>query len=69
NNLIETEDQVVLSPGDLDEVVQALLAFRDEVDTETPDQGSAFQRVAAFRTGFFGGGANACGTVLDGGAS
>lgn len=69
NNVLDTEDQVVLSPGDLDEVVQALLAFRDEVDTETPVHGTAFQRIDAFRTGFFGGGANACAAVLNGDAS
>ena len=45
-----------LSPGDLDEAVQAFLAF-----SETPDQrgqtttGSAFERAQAFRIGFFDG--------------
>jgi len=62
---LETESQVVLSPGDLDEVVQAFLAYRDEVDTETPQKGSAFQRVQAFRVGFFEG-ASACQRVLEG---
>ena len=45
-----------LSPGDLDEAVQAFLAF-----SETPDErgqtttGSAFERAQAFRIGFFDG--------------
>ena len=45
-----------LSPGDLDEAVQAFLAF-----SETPDErgqtttGSAFERSQAFRIGFFDG--------------
>jgi predicted metalloprotease len=65
NNAVQTEDEVVLSPGDLDEAIQAFLAFRDEVDAETPEQGSAFQRVQAFRTGFFEG-PNACARVLQG---
>jgi predicted metalloprotease len=62
---LETESQVVLSPGDLDEVVQAFLAFRDDVDSDTPQKGTAFQRVQAFRTGFFEG-ASACVRVLEG---
>jgi predicted metalloprotease len=65
NGGLETEDEVVLSPGDLDETVQAFLAYRDEVDTETPQKGTAFQRVQAFRVGFFEG-ASACQRVLDG---
>lgn len=40
-----------LSPGDLDEAVQAFLSFAETSDA-TP--GSAFQRSQAFRIGFYG---------------
>jgi predicted metalloprotease len=63
NNALDVD--VVLSPGDLDQAVQSLLAFRDDVAVETPERGSAFQRVQAFRTGFFEG-PNACNRVLAG---
>lgn len=54
-----------LSPGDLDEAIQAFLAF-----SETPDErgetelGSAFERAQAFRIGFFDGAA-ACDAFSD----
>ena len=40
------DQQLVLSPGDLDEIITAFLAFGGGTDA------SAFQRTAAFRTGF-----------------
>ncbi|HEX4901455.1 MAG TPA: neutral zinc metallopeptidase [Acidimicrobiales bacterium] len=49
--------QLRLSPGDLDEVVIAFLAFGGE------DAASAFERTAAFRTGFVDG-AGACEAFL-----
>jgi len=50
--------QLQLSPGDLDEVVIAFLAYGAD------GEGSAFERTAAFRSGFVGG-APACGRFLD----
>jgi hypothetical protein len=50
-----SSDGISLSPGDLDEVVAMLVA----ADSHQADRGTAFNRVAAFRTGFFRG-ANAC---------
>ncbi len=50
-----SRDGISLSPGDLDEVVAMLVA----ADSHQADRGTAFDRVAAFRTGFFRG-ANAC---------
>jgi predicted metalloprotease len=43
---------IFLSPGDLDEVVAALLAF-SEASTESGTELSAFERLASFRGGFF----------------
>jgi predicted metalloprotease len=43
---------IFLSPGDLDEVVSALLQFSDP-PTGDPDELTAFVRLSAFRTGFF----------------
>lgn len=44
-----------LSPGDLDESVQAFLAFAEgSDDAERGSLGSAFQRSQAFRIGFYG---------------
>ncbi len=40
------EQQLQLSPGDLDEVIIAFLAFGGETEA------SAFERTAAFRAGF-----------------
>ena len=42
-----------LSPGDLDEVVQTFLVFADPVAIEEANRGSAFDRIVAFRTGYF----------------
>ncbi len=42
------DQQLVLSPGDLDEIITAFLAFGGGTDA------SAFQRTAAFRSGFEG---------------
>ncbi len=44
---------LTLSPGDLDEVVQTFLVFADPTDIEEANRGSAFDRIAAFRTGYF----------------
>jgi len=52
----DVEEKLLLSPGDLDEAVQAFLSF-----SQTPDElgrtstGSAFERSQAFRVGFFDG--------------
>jgi predicted metalloprotease len=44
---------LTLSPGDLDEAVQAFLAFSDSPDEKgTTASGSAFENVKAFRDGF-----------------
>jgi hypothetical protein len=48
---------ITLSPGDLDEVVSMLVA----ANSHDGDRGTAFNRVSAFRTGFFRG-AGACTT-------
>jgi predicted metalloprotease len=50
-----SNDGISLSPGDLDEVVAMLVA----ADSHQAERGTAFDRVSAFRSGFFGG-ANAC---------
>jgi predicted metalloprotease len=45
-----------LSPGDLDEIVAAFLQFGAkpaDVQSGNADTGTAFQRLSAFRTGFF----------------
>ena len=52
-------DSITLSPGDLDEVVSMLVG----ADSHDGDRGTAFSRVAAFRTGFFRG-ASACQSKL-----
>ncbi|HEX6310075.1 MAG TPA: neutral zinc metallopeptidase [Acidimicrobiia bacterium] len=44
--------EIFLSPGDLDEVVVAFLAF-SEPTSEQGDEQSAFERLASFRGGFF----------------
>lgn len=51
---------LALSPGDLDEAVQALLTFSSTQSEENSDQGIGFERVRAFRTGVLDG-YNACG--------
>ncbi len=43
---------IFLSPGDLDEVVGAFLAF-SEPSTGDPDELTAFTRLQSFRVGFF----------------
>ena len=50
-----SNDDISLSPGDLDEVVATLVA----ADSHDGDRGTAFKRVSAFRTGYFRG-AGAC---------
>jgi predicted metalloprotease len=50
-----SSDGISLSPGDLDEVVAMLVS----ADSHQADRGTAFNRVSAFRTGFFRG-ASAC---------
>jgi predicted metalloprotease len=50
--------ELVLSPGDLDEAVIAFLRTSDPgtvVESGTPSVGTAFQRFEAFREGFMGG--------------
>ena len=42
-----------LSPGDLDEVVQSFLVFADPVEAKKAARGTAFERMEAFRLGFF----------------
>jgi predicted metalloprotease len=42
-----------LSPGDLDEVVQSFLVFADPVEAKKASRGTAFERMEAFRHGFF----------------
>jgi predicted metalloprotease len=42
-----------LSPGDLDEVVQAFLVFADPTEATEEVRGTAFERMEAFRLGFF----------------
>lgn len=42
-----------LSPGDLDEVVQSFLVFGDPVEAKQAARGTSFERVEAFRLGFF----------------
>ena len=47
---------VRLSPGDLDEAVATFLAFgakAAEVKSGTAERGTAFERLDAFRSGFF----------------
>jgi predicted metalloprotease len=60
---------LVLSPGDLDEAIIAFLSYGDSVgvpgDDESSGTGTAFERVDAFRTGFFEG-VTACDEVLSG---
>jgi predicted metalloprotease len=55
--------QLVLSAGDLDEAVVAAIATSDErVDTDV--NGSAFEKIGAFRTGVLGG-LNTCNTTFN----
>lgn len=53
----EAEDDLVLSPGDLDEGVAVLLSFRSDADRKR--QGPGFDRVLAYRRGVLKG-AEAC---------
>ncbi len=54
--------QLVLSAGDLDEAIVAAIATSDErVDTDV--NGSAFEKISAFRTGVLGG-LNTCNTTF-----
>jgi hypothetical protein len=46
---------IALSPGDLDEVVQAFLAFSEPATGEDPDELTAYTRLQSFRQGFFAG--------------
>jgi predicted metalloprotease len=49
----EREAAFALSPGDLDEVVQAFLIFADPTEATEAARGTAFERMEAFRLGFF----------------
>jgi predicted metalloprotease len=60
------EENIDISPGDLDEAVSAFLGFGD-TDAGQSTEGTAFQKVAAFRDGFLNG-INQCKTYLSGGA-
>jgi hypothetical protein len=46
---------LTLSPGDLDEVIQAYLLFRDHAKISAGTGASAFENVDAFRVGFLQG--------------
>ena len=50
----DREDQLVLSAGDLDEAVIIAIARSDQ-STDTNLNGSAFEKISAFRTGVLGG--------------
>jgi predicted metalloprotease len=62
---VTREFAFILSPGDLDEVVQSFLLFGDPVGAKEATRGTSFERMGAFRTGFFEG-EPAC-TALAGG--
>ena len=49
-HVARADDDITLSPGDLDEVISMLVA-----PTPRRDRGTAFSRVSAFRTGYFQG--------------
>ena len=52
--LPQTRDaSFALSPGDLDEVVQSFLVFGDPVGSKEAVRGTSFERMEAFRLGFF----------------
>ena len=56
NKSLPSDAVIQLSPGDLDEIVAAFLQFGAkpaDVKAGTAQTGTAFQRVSAFRTGFF----------------
>jgi predicted metalloprotease len=60
--------QLVLSPGDLDEAIISFLYDSDSPDTVDAGDGTvgtAFDRVKAYRAGFLGG-TDACDALLDG---
>jgi hypothetical protein len=46
---------ILLSPGDLDEVVGSFLLFSEPATGEDPDELTAFTRLQSFRQGFFSG--------------
>jgi predicted metalloprotease len=63
--LVNRENQqLVLSPGDLDEAVIAFLLTSDEASAEEIGVGTAFQRFDAYRAGFVGG-LDACAAILE----
>jgi predicted metalloprotease len=49
----DREASFALSPGDLDEVVQSFLVFGDPVEAKEAVRGTSFERMEAFRLGFF----------------
>jgi predicted metalloprotease len=55
---------LTLSSGDLDEAVQSFLIFASPVKEDDPQHASAFENVAAFRSGFFQG-EQACLALVD----
>jgi predicted metalloprotease len=52
---VPREFAFILSPGDLDEVVQSFLLFGDPAGAKKAARGTSFERMGAFRTGFFEG--------------
>lgn len=50
---VNREFAFVLSPGDLDEVVQSFLVFADPTESTEGTRGTAFERTEHFRLGFF----------------
>jgi hypothetical protein len=52
--LLQTrEASFALSPGDVDEIVQSFLVFGDPVEANEAVRGTSFERMEAFRLGFF----------------
>ena len=50
---VDRENAMAMSPGDLDETVQTFLAFGDTADATEAARGTGFERIQAFRLGFF----------------
>jgi predicted metalloprotease len=47
--------ELEMSPGDLDEAIQAYLAFSEDLEELDEAEATPFERIEAFRGGFFGG--------------
>jgi predicted metalloprotease len=64
----ERDDGLLLSPGDLDEAIVAMLSLGEAPTTLEPDgrgDASGFERVTAYQQGFVGG-LPACSTIIGG---